>query len=780
MNNSDPVRILYIEDDPLLCDLFATVMEGEDYTVETVQTGQGGLDLHRANPFDIIAIDYALPDLMGLDVARQMLADNPSLPITFVTGSGNEEVAAKAIELGILNYIIKDGEAAYLKLLPSVIDSLNQTRLKNINKRLSEEKNQKTAEYLEAVINNTGEGIVTIDDTGVIETYNPAAEKMFGYGADEVTGKNVSMLMAPEERAEHEKITKNSTIHAARIINTARELWGLHKDGTLFPLELNVTPMKAAGERKYVGILHDISMRKEMEDQLKQSETRLQKSQAFAKIGNWDWDVQTGELYWSDIIAPLLGYETGSIEITYENFMAAIHPDDRDEVNEAIHKCVDEHQEFDVEHRVVWPDGTLRWLQESGDVIRDGDGQPLNMLGVVQDITDRKQAEDATRRAKEAADNANKAKSEFLSSMSHELRTPMNAILGFGQMLDFNPKEPLSPSQKDCVAQIMKGGQHLLELINEILDLAKIEAGKVDLSLENIPPMDICVDSLSLLQTMADERGITISSPGGDVALPMVQADFTRYRQVMINLVSNAIKYNRDNGEITIQFHEFEDGYLRTSVTDTGNGIAMGRQKELFQPFSRLGAESTDIEGSGIGLIVCKQLIELMNGHIGFESTPGKGSTFWFDLPLASPDCEDIKQREDSLTKKDTLSPVLGKMLYVEDNPANLKLMELIIERVEGLSMISAHNAELGIELARTHKPDIIVLDINLPGMDGFDALKQINSMPETHDTPVLALSAAATNKDIEKGIEAGFLRYLTKPIQVDEVVSAIKMAMDN
>ncbi|NQU55847.1 MAG: PAS domain S-box protein [Rhodospirillales bacterium] len=409
-----------------------------------------------------------------------------------------------------------------------------------------------------------------------------------------------------------------------------------------------------------------------------------------------------------------------------------------------------------------------RWLRISIGRLPDG-----GWVGMHVDITPIKEA-------MESADKANLAKSEFLSSMSHELRTPMNAILGFAQMLDFNPKEPLSKVQKESVDHIMKGGQHLLELINDILDLARIEAGKVDLSIEKIAPAKILEECLSLIVNMANANGIEISTPDASTEVPMVLADHTRFKQVLLNFMSNAVKYNQKNGTVFIHFEETTGDRLRISVTDTGEGIPDEKQKELFQPFSRLGAENTEIEGTGIGLVVCKDLIDLMNGAVGFESVVGKGSSFWFDLPLAESE-DNAAAAQGALAAHDEaqVSEVSGNLLYVEDNPDNLKLMELIISRMEGLHMISTHTGELGIEMAKAEKPDLIILDINLPGMSGIETLKKLQSHASTNKIPVLALSAAATQRDIEKGMDAGFLRYLTKPILVPEVMEAIKTAME-
>jgi signal transduction histidine kinase len=396
---------------------------------------------------------------------------------------------------------------------------------------------------------------------------------------------------------------------------------------------------------------------------------------------------------------------------------------------------------------------------------------------VYTDITELKRAEVGLRTAKEQAEQANQAKSGFLSSMSHELRTPLNAILGFGQMLDFNPKEPLSGTQKDCVDHIIKGGQHLLELINDVLDLAKIESGKVELSIENVGVRSVLDECLLLVGSMAEERGIDIVVGDGFETEREIRTDRIRFKQSLLNLMSNAIKYNRENGRIALECHETAGRMFHISVADTGAGIPGDRLAELFEPFTRLGAESSNIEGTGIGLTITKQLVERMGGSIGVDSEVGKGSTFWIEIPVAEGKLIDeaMADRETTDATAKMLPVMVGKILYVEDNPANLQLMELIVGRIEGLSMISAHTAELGIELAKSSDPDLIILDINLPGMDGFAALEKLQDMKETKEIPVIALSANAMPRDIEKGIEAGFRKYLTKPVKVEEVVSAIE-----
>ena len=1008
------------------------------------------------------------------------------------------------------------------------------------------------------VVANTAEGIVTIDEQGSIESINPVACRIFGYGASEMLGKNVSVLMAQDLRDQHHQYTEQSDLSAPRVIDQARDLEGLKKDGSLFPMELTVSPMTVNGEKKFVGILRDISERKNSEHELLEQKIWTEFALGTAKIGTWQWNVQDDTHYWDDHLKEMFGVRPKE----YKGFMAddfarIIHPDDLDQVKAAMAAALDGVQEYNNDFRVVWPDGSSHWMNSRGEMKRDADGRPLlitgsciaiddrkiaeqarseseyrfrrsfedaaigmteisldgdfirvnrslcdflgyegdqllgmnvgvvtypedaletgavrkkalagdksvpaqekryirkdgqvvwgrvsrslikdetgkplyfigqiqditrekhaeadrrlgeqrfqdfansagdrfwemdqefrytyitdtpssearmpsdDMIGLARwefsgidantqiwrdhrallaankpfrnfdyarvmpsgnetwirtngvpifgdkgkflgyrgtnaDITDIKEAETAQqiftdtieaisesvylydqndryvtgnsnvekefsafkdllvpgtsadaiveaiwehllhddaktdhqaymtaildfhdtprstvvqhqkdgrwieiiryrtadqgtliirtdiservkqegelRLAQAHAEAANRAKSEFLASMSHELRTPLNAILGFSQLLEHDPNEPISEVQLGYTRHVIKGGEHLLELIDQVLELSKIEAGQIDLTIENIEVHQVVEEGLEMVLARAENAGVTIENRMADADLPLVSTDRLRLLQALLNLMSNAVKYNRDGGSVTVRSEIADPEFLR--VTVTGHGIPAEKQGGLFEPFNRLGREAGDIEGTGIGLTITSQIVELLGGRIGFESQEGVGSSFWIDIPIAEDQAPVLGAAEEPGLA--TVGPSVGKssgtILYVEDNPANLELMKTIIERIPDVEMIAAGDAENAIGIARDQVPDLILMDINLPGMNGIEALHALRADQKTKRIPVLALTAAAMPGEIEKGKNAGFEEYLTKPIDVTHVLATISAYLD-
>ena len=456
----------------------------------------------------------------------------------------------------------------------------------------------------------------------------------------------------------------------------------------------------------------------------------------------------------------MLGYgEAELLGMTIADIEANERPQD---VAAHIEKVIrNGHDRFDTRHRCK--DGGLVEVEISVSLVDMG-GEKL-FYAFARDITARKASEAALTGARDEAQRANRAKSEFLARMSHELRTPMNAILGFAQLLEF---EPIGAEPLGFAHEIRRAGDHLLELINELLDLSRIESGKLALVVQPLNYHAIIGDAVQIVQPLLSENTLSLHNRCGPQA--MVLADPTRLKQILVNLLSNAAKYNRVEGSIQIDCHRSGEDRLQISVTDSGQGIAPEKLALLFKPFERLGAEFGEIDGTGIGLALSKQLAELMDGALGVESTPGRGSTFWLELPLA--------QAEQEHTVSDTgqQTPNAGHhtLLYIEDNAANLRVVEAIFRRNSQLRLLSATNGEYGLELARHYLPEVILLDIHLPGMDGYAVLAALQADAATRHIPLIALSADAMPMDIERGLAAGFAHYVTKPIDVDRFLNAV------
>lgn len=520
------------------------------------------------------------------------------------------------------------------------------------------------------------------------------------------------------------------------------------------------------------GVVQNISRLKDAESLAHESQSRLSMaidniSDGFIIFDDEDrlvlWNQRTLDLYprLTPYVAKGARFEdiirAGAVDGQYKNAIGRIE--------EWVAERMAHHREADEIYEECLEDG--RWVRVAERRMPNG-----WRVGIRTDIT-------ALRLAEEMAQLASRAKSEFLSNMSHELRTPLNAILGFAQLMQTNRREPLSEKQESYVSHILTGGRHLLDLINEVLDLARIEAGGMTLSIETISAREVVADCLEMTSTLTASRSVTVLDETHP-DLPLLRADFTRSKQVLLNLLSNAIKYNTEGGTVRLR-SMMVDGALRFSVIDTGPGISELQIAHLFEPFNRLGAESTDIEGTGIGLVITKTLIEQMGGAIGVQSEVGKGTTFWIDIPVAETSggfpARPLRVSED----RRSLAPYHRRrtVLYVEDNPANVRLVDEIVARIDGVDLMIAGTAEAGLDAVHRQRPDAILMDINLPGMDGIEAIHRLRQDRALDDITIIVLSANAMPQGIARASQAGADVYLTKPVVVDDLMAALVDALE-
>jgi PAS domain S-box-containing protein len=655
-----------------------------------------------------------------------------------------------------------------------------------------------------AIFNSANFSSIATDALGVIQIFNVGAERMLGYTADEVMNKiTPADISDPQEVIERAKVLSIEldtaitpgfdalVFKARRGIEDIYELTYIRKDGSRFPAVVSVTALRDEQETiiGYLLIGTDNTARKRIEEEQKELGRRLQ-----------DQHFYTRNLIESNVDAITTTDPSGTILdvnkqmelLTNSNRDSLIGTPFKDYFTDPalaaaeVKRVLNEKKVSDCELTVNAKNGKKTVVSINATTFYDRENKLQGVFYGARDVTERNRLNQKLldknvelESATTAAEKANLAKSDFLSSMSHELRTPLGAILGFAQLMESSTPPP-EPAQKRSIAQILKAGWYLLELINEILDLALIESGKLPMSMETISLDEVMQECMLMSEPQAKRHGIKMIFNRSDTT-NFVNVDRIRLKQVIINLLSNAIKYNRAGGSVILESSQSTKEMMRISVRDTGEGLSAEQLGQLFQPFNRLGQEANSQEGTGIGLVVSKRLVESMEGIIGAQSSVGVGSVFWFELkrtdePASGLDanasmaslplqCEDPEQQQ--------------TLLYVEDNPANLMLVEDIISRRPNLRFLSAANAINGIEMAHTYQPDVILMDINLPGISGLTALNILRENPTTASIPVVALSANAIPRDIEKGLDAGFFRYLTKPLRINEFLKTLDIALE-
>ncbi len=638
------------------------------------------------------------------------------------------------------------------------------------------EAERRTQEMLQTV----ADPVIILNETGHIEYANTQALSVFGYAHEEMVGQLHSMLVPERLRAIHAARAAKYLAHPevrAMGRGLTVDLLGLRKDGTEFPIEVSLAPIRTAKGIKVSTVIRDATERKRFEAALRIQAERLESAiesipdpvaisdaenrlalcnSAFRRLMSEVGPPPQIGTPWLEIIArtgQLFHFDTEEERRRFfeVRFAARLREADAYEVRLTRGRV------FRVAARAM-----------------PGGGRVTIAMDLSEDLRRERELE----AARSEAEAASRAKSEFLASMSHELRTPLNAVLGFAQLLLRDRRERLSERQREMVRQIYSGGDHLLRLIDDVLDLARLDAKGLSFSADPVGVPDVVAEVMETLKPSAAEAGVSLQCGPPPAELPSIEADRGRYVQILLNLGSNGIKYNRHGGSVTFTMSSGPVG-VRVAVTDTGIGIAPEHQSQIFQPFFRAGQETGPIEGTGIGLAISRRLAEMMGGAVGFRSAYGVGSEFWVDIPAHAAAALPPAQSRGPVPEAPRPPPALRALvLYVEDHPPNVALMADVVSNIEGVELVTAATAEDGIEIARRRKPDVIVMDLNLPRMNGVEALQLLRGWEETKHIPVIALTAAASAADRERGRKAGFQEYLVKPVRIEDLESALETAL--
>ena len=778
-------RILIVDDEAISREMMQSMLSGHFNRFLMAENGQEGLELLKEHgDIVLILLDLVMPVMGGIEML-EILKSSPqfaSVPVIVVAGCRAD--AVYALEKGADDFLAKPFDALELVL-----------RVKNhIQKRQSDLLLHENTCFLQTLFDNLTMGLVIVDpETHIIERTNPAFSAMYGAPREEIEGKPCRQIICKSQSDPCPVCEAGDNIE-----NTERLI--VRRNNTMFPVITSVQHVSINGKDRLIESFVDISLQKRVERKFRFNEERLQLlnerfdlATSASGIGVWDLDLKTNLLEWDSRMFNLFGVSSDQVFDAYDIWRTGVHPDDLQLLDEEIYRAIISGTDFDVEFRIVWPDGQIRHIKASAAVVRDDAGNPVRMIGTNYDITARKKTEKKLvafseeleqtnlqlSSALEDAQAATQAKSEFLATMSHEIRTPMNGVIGMtGLLLDTD----LTPQQSNYAGIIRSSGESLLALINDILDFSKIEARKLDLEEITFDLRTTLDETVEILSSRALEKGLELLCLTDPRVPKALKGDPGRIRQVIINLAGNAVKFT-NSGEVFIrtelESENESEAVVRISVKDTGIGISPDRQDEIFAPFTQAdGSTTRTYGGTGLGLAICKQLAELMRGEIGVTSTVGAGSTFWFTVVLTKPSGQPAVEPDDP-----TLKTLSGKnVLIVDDNPTSRFLMITLLDSW-GCQYATAPDGDTALTLLKNAVSDNVrfdaaIIDYQMPGMDGEELGRRISANPDLSDIRLILLTPQDWHSDRQVANENGFTACLAKPVRYEQMKNCLALVL--
>jgi|GEM_PF-765959 len=616
----------------------------------------------------------------------------------------------------------------------------------------SSKRTAENARRFRAVFDNVVDGLIIIDEKGTVESMNLAAEGIFGYEINEVRGKNIKMLMPPHYANEYDGYLSNFLQTGdSEIIGQQREVEGKRKSGEVFPIELGISIVKLHDRILFLGLLRDVTERKKSERELRESEDSLANAQRIAKLGSWRRSLKVERQIWSDEMYRILGYEPQEFEASYPTYLSCVHPDDVRAMKKAVEKSQEDGSTYNIEHRIVQPDGTVRHVLEQGGCTFDDEGNPDYISGIIQDITERKKVD--------------RMKSEFVSTVSHELRTPLTSIHGSLGLLIGGAAGEFTDQAKSLLGIAHKSSDRLIRLINDILDSEKLEANRMSFNMKPHNIVDLVEKSLIANKAYGEQFEVTFVVKS-KVNKAEVMADDDRFDQIMANLLSNAAKFSPKGGKVEVLIERIDDNVV-VSVRDKGHGIPEEFMDTIFQKFAQADSSDTrKVSGTGLGLSIFKKLVERMGGEVGFESSEGEGTTFHFSLP-------ELGEKKPEILMAESFDSTF-RVLICEDDPDVAHLLRLMLSQ-NALDCDIAYSAEEATQMLSQRPYSAMTLDLMLPDKDGITLLRELRASEATKDLPVIIVSArAGEGKEELNGDAFGVIDWLTKPLDPEKLKSAI------